>query len=182
MSAELDSPLHGHPREPSQARTYPFEPVFELLVRLPERELEARLTHHFRMSAAACIGWVTPPYAELHVPEAQRHFWSPRLALTFDEHPEGTIVHGVYRPEPDVFTGFMFGHTAFVSLALAGFFVGVAQVTLGQLAWALIGLPIGLLLSGLLIVAAKLGQKLGRDEMRMLRRELDQALAQTSAS
>jgi hypothetical protein len=122
---------------------------------------------------------VRPPYAELRVPEDLRHFWSPRLQLTFDEDPKGTRVHGVFRPEPEVWTGFVFIYATLGVAGLAGLALGLGQWTLGQAPTAMLLAPIAAILCLALYLGALAGQKLGHEEMCMLRRELDRALGQT---
>ena len=142
----------------------------------PEPHVAANVRRRLTDGECECVGWVELPYAELHVPESQRHFWSPRLQLTFDAHAEGTLVHCTFRPEPGVWTGFVFAHSVFGTLGLIGLSLGLAQWTLQQPAWALWATPIALALSTGLYVGALFGHRLGHEQMCTLRRELDHAL------
>jgi hypothetical protein len=151
-------------------------PRFEVIVGCPEASVVANLRRSLARRGCECVGWVEPPYAELHVPAAERLFWSPRLQLTFDDHPEGTHVRCTFRPEPGVWTGFMFAHSVFGTLGLIGLSLGLAQWTLQQSAWALLAAPIAGLLSAALYIGALFGHRLGHAHMCMLRRELDRAL------
>lgn len=154
----------------------PVLPRFEVVLGCPERRVADKILDGLATTDCECHGWVELPYAELLVPENARHFWSPRLQLTFDTHAEGTIVHGVFRPEPGVWTGFVFAHFAFGTTALLGLSLGLAQWTLGQPPLAMLALPLGAALSLGLYVGALFGHRLGHEQMCMLRRELDRAL------
>ncbi|MFO7564692.1 MAG: hypothetical protein R6X02_18760 [Enhygromyxa sp.] len=151
-------------------------PRFEVLVPCPEQRVADCIARGLAAGECECLGWVALPYAELHVPEAARSFWSPRLQLTFDAHAEGTIVHGIFRPEPGVWTGFVFAHTLLGTLGLLGLSLGLSQWTLGRPALALWTVPITASLSLGLYLGSLLGHRLGHEQMSMLRRELDRAL------
>lgn len=152
-------------------------PRFELLVGWPEPTVASEIIRSLARPACECHGWVELPYAELHVPEPVRHFWSPRLQLSFTEHPQGTVLHCTFRPEPAVWTGFVFVHSLLGSVAILGLCLGLAQWTLGWTPIALLITPIAALLSLGLYLGALAGHRLGAAQMVMLRRELEAALA-----
>ena len=151
-------------------------PRFEIVVGCPEQAVAANLQRRLAAQGCESTGWVEVPYAELHVPEAERHFWSPRLQVTLDDHPRGTIVHCCFRPEPGVWTGFVFAHCVFGVVALAGLSLGLAQWTLGHTPSAMIAAGVAAAASLALYVGALFGHKLGHEQMCMLRREFDEAL------
>jgi len=155
-------------------------PRFEVVIGCPERAVAANLIRSLTRPECECHGWVEPPYAELHVPESVRHFWSPRLQLTFSEHPSGTAVYCTFRPEPGVWTGFVFVHSLLGTLAILGLCLGLAQWTLGQPALAMLVPPLAALLSLGLYFGALAGHRLGHEHMCMLRREFDHALGSSS--
>jgi hypothetical protein len=154
----------------------PVVPRFEVLVCCSEQQVADNIRECLAASDCECHGWVAPPYAELHVPEAARSFWSPRLQLTFDAHDHGTSIHGIFRPEPGVWTGFVFAHSVLGTLALLGLSLGLAQWTLGRPAIALLLAPMVGLLSLGLYLGSLLGHRLGHAQMCVLRRVLDRAL------
>ena len=151
-------------------------PRFEIVVDCPVQAVAASLEHHLAGQGCECSGWVEAPYAELHVPEGERHFWSPRLQVTLDARAQGTIVHGCYRPEPEVWTGFVFAHSVFGVVALAGLSLGLAQWTLGHTPLAMIVVGVAALASASLYIGALFGHSLGHEQMCMLRRDFDEAL------
>jgi hypothetical protein len=154
----------------------PILPRFEVHVGCPERSVAASIARCLATSDCECQGWVEIPYAELHVPEAARHFWSPRLQVTFDESDSGTSVHGTFRPEPGVWTGFVFVYSVLGVFALIGLSLGLAQWTLGRPPIAMLATPVGVVLALGLYLGALFGHRLGHEQMCMLRREFDRAL------
>jgi hypothetical protein len=103
-----------------------------------------------------------PGYIGLHIPEAERHFWSPRLALHLEEREPGrTIVEGRYGPGADVWGMFVYGYGIVGSIGLFSGILGFAQRSIGADPWGLwiFGGAVGLAV--LLYLAAQLGQKLG---------------------
>jgi hypothetical protein len=151
-------------------------PRFDLVVHCRDDRLARCIERCLSQGDCECRGWVRPPYAELRVPESMRHPWSPRLQLTFDEHTKGTRVRGVFRPEPGLWTGFVFLHSLLGLAAIVGIAVGLSQWTLGQPPAGMLALPVAGTLSLTLYLGAVVGQKAGHEEMCMLRRELDRAL------
>ena len=154
----------------------PILPRFEVHVGCPERSVAASIVRALATPECECEGWVEIPYAELHVPEAARHFWSPRLQVTFDESASGTRVHGTFRPEPGVWTGFVFVYSVLGVVSLIGLSLGLAQWTLGRAPVAMLGMPAGVALALGLYFGALVGHRLGHEQMCMLRREFDRAL------
>ena len=151
-------------------------PRFEVALACPQVVVAGKIASALRAPDAGTTGWVELPYAELHVPIATRHFWSPRLQVTFDDRGDTTQLHCTFRPEPGVWTGFVFAHCVCWVLALCGLSMGLSQWTLGRPPTALIALGLGMLLSLGLYVGALLGHRLGMDQMRALRRFFDRAI------
>lgn len=152
-------------------------PRFEILLDCPEQAVVDSLERTLRAPGCESSGWVKWPYAELTVPDDQRRPWSPRLQVSMVALDEGgTRLRCVFRPEPGVWTGFVFGQSVLGILILSAGSVGVAQWTIGQRGTAMIGVAIGVVLSLLLYVGAMAGQSLGAEQMRTLRRVFDGAL------
>lgn len=154
----------------------PVLPRFEVVVGCPEAGVVANVSRRLGAEDCACEGWVEAPYAELHVRDGDRTMWSPLLQLTFDDHPDGTRVFCTFRPEPGVWTGFVFAHSVFGTLAVVGLCLAYSQWSLGQPPTAMFAVLAGALCSLALYVGALAGHRLGHDHMCMLRRELDFAL------
>ena len=108
----------------------------------------------------------------LKLPKSEQHFWSPQLHLEIDQISTKTsIIHGLFGPNPTVWTMFMFFH----------FIVGCLFLGLGAWAyssWSLgnsYAIQISLMLLMLIIwvvlyVAGRLGKKAGMKDMHLLHR------------
>lgn len=106
----------------------------------------------------------------LKIPRAEQHFWSPQLHLEIREESSGKVkLHGLYGPNPTVWTLFMFIH--FVAAAL---FIGIGIWAYSN---ASLGNPYRLQIVSLFLVIAfwfalyfggRMGKSTGRKEMLAL--------------
>ncbi|MBU2927122.1 GTP-binding protein [Winogradskyella psychrotolerans] len=106
----------------------------------------------------------------IKIPKKDQHFWSPQLHLEINQTEENkAIVHGLFGPNPTVWTLFMFLH-----FIVAGLFFGFGiwaytNVTLGN------SYAVQLCLSFIMIVlwfvlyfAGRIGRSKGMSEMQKL--------------
>jgi len=106
----------------------------------------------------------------LKLPKSKQHFWSPQLHLEIDEIDGNTSrIHGLFGPNPTVWTMFMFFHFLVVCL-----FLGFGAWAYSN--WSLessyaIQLSLMLfmvILWFILYFVGRLGKKAGMDEMYLL--------------
>lgn len=103
-------------------------------------------------------------------PKAKQHFWSPQLHLEINsENDSSSMLHGLFGPNPTVWTMFMFLH----------FFVAVVFIGFGIWAYSnwsldnsyimqLFVMFLMVILWFVLYFAGRLGKHKGRDEMHLL--------------
>ncbi len=103
-------------------------------------------------------------------PKAKQHFWSPQLHLEINSEDENSsILHGLFGPNPTVWTMFMFLH----------FFVAVVFIGFGIWAYSnwslddsyimqLFVMILMVILWFVLYFAGRLGKHKGKDEMHLL--------------
>ena len=151
-------------------------PRFELVDPRSIEALAAALAAQLGREDASS-GWVSSPYAELHVPPAERHLWSPCLQISLIPLEQGTALRCTFRPEPAVWTGFVFAHSVCATVVLVGLCLALSQWTLGHPPSALIAALVGASCSLGLYLGALRGHALGHDQMQALRRQLERALA-----
>lgn len=114
----------------------------------------------------------------LTIPVEQRHFWSPWLTVELSARDGGTHLHGSFSPHPSVWTGFAFAYLALgaltaVSLVLVG---SAAMLPMPSQRWALwVTGGASLAMLGMWW-ASRVGQRLAREQMELLRREVDDAI------
>lgn len=105
---------------------------------------------------------------------AVKHFWSPQvdMAVVQDED-EATAGHTTVRclmgPAPQVWTLFMFFYGLGGFLVLIGLMIASTQYSLGYDLWGLYVALGGLLLGGAMYAVARSGQRLAREEMRLMK-------------
>ena len=110
-----------------------------------------------------------PGYVTLRIPEEDQHFWSPLLNLSIETDDEGrTVIHGIYGPNANVWTIFLYGYLLIGSLTLFSGLLGISQWVVGVNTW---GLMVFGVLAGLLIglyLLAQFGQKLAARQTYLL--------------
>jgi len=124
-----------------------------------------------------CTGVSVGRHAELFVPEDEQRVWSPWLSVTTEAAPDGGArVRGRFAPHPHVWTLYMFLAFALGFSLLVGVTWGYAQWAMGQPPWALLCLPLGIVLGGALYLVSLAGQKLGHEQIEHLEEALVELL------
>ena len=106
----------------------------------------------------------------IRFPKAKQHFWSPQLHLEINEvDKNSSLLHGLFGPNPTVWTLFMFLHF-FVAVIFIGFGAwGYSNWSLDNPFGIQIVIMILMVLSWFtLYYAGRLGKKKGKPEMRTL--------------
>lgn len=141
----------------------------------------ARITSHLAHAKASVEPvMVRDEIIELVPHSSAVHLWSPQLRLELTEADGRTDIHARFSPHPHVWTLYVAIHAvgAFGTLG-AGVF-GLSQHLTGQSPWALWALLMSPVLAALVWALAFVGQGLGAEQMYVLRRFVEEALA-TSA-
>lgn len=145
--------------------SFRIRPRFKHLSPIPKNEIERMINQALSEKDAICVGESLPGHVNLKIPLKDRHFWSPQLTITLDENEEGTIIRGLYGPNPTVWAIFFFGY---VTIGVAIFFLamlGFTRMSLGLSYGALWIIPGLLALGVILYFSAQMGQKLGAEQM-----------------
>ena len=106
----------------------------------------------------------------IKIPKNKQHFWSPQLHLEINEVDKKTsTVHGLFGPNPTVWTMFMFFHF-FVAVLFIGFGAwAYSNWSLENSYWLQIGVMVFMVVLWFaLYFAGRLGKKTGMDEMYLL--------------
>lgn len=112
-------------------------------------------------------GLVSERYAVIKIPPAERHYWSPQLALTIEpyEDKEGIFIRGLYGPKPSVWAVFFMSYAALGVLSLFVGVFGLSQLLLEKPAPILWLIPLFTLIALILYLVAQAGQKVGAEQM-----------------
>jgi hypothetical protein len=114
----------------------------------------------------------------IRLPKHKQHFWSPQLHLEVNElEPEMSMLHGLFGPNPTVWTLFMFIH-----FFVAGMFIAFGIWCYTN--WTLeksYGIQLGLMILMILVwiglyVAGRMGRLKGKPEMHQLYDFMNDAL------
>lgn len=114
----------------------------------------------------------------LDFPTYSKKFWSPQMDvnLEIDEETQQVRVRCMIGPSSTVWTMFMFLYGLIGFAALIGIVMGTSQWSMDNTPWGLWIFGVAAILGGILHLASLEGQRLSRDEMRLMKQFLDQAL------
>ena len=145
--------------------SFRIRPRFKHLVSKPATEVEIDILHALETTQEIYTAGFVQGHTHLLIPVKERHFWSPQLQLSTESTEEGTIIRGLYGPNPTVWGLFFFGY---ITLGMAFFFSsfwGLTKWSLGQPATVLWALPFIALAALILYLIAQMGQKVGAEQM-----------------
>jgi hypothetical protein len=120
-----------------------------------------------------------PKFIGVHIKDAHRRFWSPRLFLNLEAvDPETTRIEGIYGPEAEVWSLFLYGYMISGLLGTFAAIFGTAQLIVAQSPWAFYVTAGMALLAGSMYFAAQMGQKLGAWQTYQLHQAFESAAGQ----
>ena len=157
-----------------------IRPRFDFSVPYSTEEIIQRVQSRLDDPASTCVGKISMDHVFLDIPAEDQHFWSPQMSfyLEEDEEKEGfTRIRGLFGPKPSVWTLFLFFYLAIGLLGLGFSMYGFSKWSLGDYSHTIWGLPISLILISTAYLAGKSGEKLGSDQILILKKFLKQALS-----
>ena len=168
--------------QPAPLSSFRVRPRFEQVAAVPPDNVHEVLVRGVATHAPQLVVRPFPGFIGIHVPDAERRYWSPRLFLSLEAAPGGgTRIVGLYGPEMEIWSAFVYGYLGTGMLGnLSGIF-GIVQWRLGHTPWGLwvcAGMAAGALA---LYVSAQLGQKLGATQTYSLHEAYTAAAASLSA-
>lgn len=150
-----------------------IRPTFEITIdRSPDavmEDLRRRLPR-----CRSCSGVSVGRHAELFVPESERRLWSPWLSVTAREDHDGAVLRGRFAPHPSIWTLYLFLAFGLGFALLLGIAWGYAQWATETAPWALVAVPLVLVLATGLYGISVIGQKMSAAQMVRLRKALDE--------
>lgn len=153
-----------NPTTPVSGPTTSFSvrPRFQQTVALAPAETRRRILDALAIQAGEFEVKIFPGMIGLHIADAQRRYWSPRLILSFEPTPEGaTRIEGIYGPEIEVWSVFLYGYLITGMIGMFSGILGCAQVFVKTAPWGFWVLGAMAVIAALLYLSAQLGQKLG---------------------
>jgi len=145
-----------------------IRPRFKVVLALPMEVIIQKITQALKEKNAPIKGTVAGHHITLRIPLAKQHYWSPQLDLEIEEHPEGSLIRGLFGPSPSVWFMYIFFYSVLGFISLMVTIMGFSQLNLGLSARILWILPVTAVLFIFAYSTARAGQKLGAEEMHEL--------------
>lgn len=159
--------------------SFRVRPRFAEIVPCSRAEAKARLLAGFEQEPAEAFE--LRPFNEfigIHIAERNRRYWSPRLFLSLNARDDGTTeIEGLYGPEIEVWSVFLYGYLASGMLGTLSGIYGGAKMFIGEEPWAFYVTGAMAVIALALYLAAQLGQKLGAHQTCQLHRAYERAAA-----
>lgn len=160
--------------------SFGFRPRFSETIDLDVEEAQASVLREVERGGHRCEVKTFPGFITLRIPEQDRHFWSPRLTLHLDQDQDGkTCIEGIYGPNANVWSLFLYSYLITGSLALFSGILGYVQWKLDRPAWGLWVFGVMLAAMAGLYVLAQFGQKLGAAQTFRLHQIYESAMGRT---
>lgn len=121
-------------------------------------------------------GTVLPNYIYIEPIKKDQHYWSPQLTITIEEKEDGSVIRGLYGPQPSVWTLFVFFYSIIGFATLIVLMIGLSYLSLGKdtsIFWFALLL---ILLFLTLYLVAYFGQKFGQKQMIYLHHFIEECL------
>ena len=156
-----------------------IRPRFAFEVQMPAHEVFDRLRRQKEADEGGVVSNIIDDHVILDVPERERHFWSPQLNFRVEpseDAPDRAMLKGLIGPRPSVWTLFMF---IYFSIGTIGFFIscfGVSRWMLGEWSNLTLALPLAAIFMATAYKAGKYGEKLGHDQIEILKDHIRAAL------
>lgn len=159
--------------------SFRVRPRFSEVVPYSREETKTRLLAALRNEPADTFE--LRPFAEfigIHLAERDRRYFSPRLFLSLNARDNGTTeIEGLYGPEIEVWSVFLYGYLATGMLGTLSGIYGAATLFIGDEPWAFYVTGTMAAIALTLYLAAQLGQKLGAHQTCQLHRAYERAAA-----
>jgi len=112
----------------------------------------------------------------LKLPKEESKYWSPELNVKITNSDKGSIINGFAGPNSNVWATFMVLYGLAVALFLFGELLGISEKMLGIDSYWILSVPGSIILFVLVFLASKIGERMGANQLIMLRNFLDEAI------
>lgn len=145
--------------------SFRIRPRFRQFIHAGQIEIRERIQTALKEKGDPYAAVIHTNQITLKILPEERHFWSPQLNITLEEQEGGTLVRGLYGPNPSIWAMFFLAYSALGIIILFAVMVVLSQWTLGMdtpLWWVV---PLCLILLLILYFIAQTGQKIGAQQM-----------------
>ncbi len=157
---------------------FAVRPRFEVELAMDQELVIQKINKGLSSADAKCTGVAILGFITIRIPPLERHYWSPELAVTFDdcENGKNCLLRGRYGPAPSVWTMFVFFYAVIGVVLMFLSVVGLSRYSLDMPASILWWVPALLVLLLSLYLVSYFGQKLGHDQLETLHGFLEKCL------
>lgn len=155
-----------------------FRPRFKLELNLSPDEIREMIDNHLKANNPKQVRWrIIGGHIYFRTHPDDRHFWSPQMDVSMEELENGnTLLRCLIAPMPAVWTLYIFLYSVLGLGGLVALMAGFSQWALDHTPWAWYFVPVSVIGSVVMLFFAKFGQQLARDEMKLLKGLLLDAL------
>ncbi len=162
--------------------SFRVRPRFRQETSLEVEAVKERIQSRLHQPDCPCQGYIVPGFhthITLKIPKQEQHYWSPQLHLTLEAKAEGgTLIRGLYGPNPSVWGMFAFGYGVLIALFTFTAIIGFSLWSLKMDTTILWFLPIIVVLLAGLYMVAQFGQKLGAEQTFALHHFYEETLGE----
>jgi len=145
--------------------SFRIRPRFRQIINAGFTEIQDRMRKALEDQSNPYSAIFLPNQITLKILPQERHFWSPQLNITMEEKEEGTLIRGLYGPNPSIWAMFFFAYSALGIILLFAGMVVLSQISLGMEAPLWWVIPVCASLIIIIYLFAQTGQKIGAQEM-----------------
>lgn len=160
-----------------------FRPRFKLEVPYSPEEISIMIDAHLTNHNPKRIRWrKVGDHIVFRTHPDDRHFWTPQLDISLEVLENNrTLLRCLIAPLPAVWTMYIFLYAVLGLGGLVALMAGFSQWSLDHTPWAFYFVPVSVLGSVIMIFFARFGQQLSREEMKLLKNTLLEALQLTES-
>lgn len=156
-------------------------PRFKVMANMKPEEFSNKLKIHFKNHNKTLGGYVNSEVAVIRLRQDSEKYWAPQLQIRVegnDDQPGTIWVRGLFGPRPSIWTLFMFSYGLGGAILLTTGLYGWIELALGiGNFWVWTNL-IGLILIVGPYISARIGQRIARSHMSVLRTFIETVLVE----
>jgi len=156
-------------------------PRFKVIAEMTAEEFSGKMNFHLKNRKKVLGGYSNREISVIRLRQDKEKYWAPQLQIRVEENDEipGTVViRGLFGPRPSVWTLFMFSYGAGGAILLTTGLYGWIELALGiGNFWVWTNL-IGLLLIAGPYISSKIGQRIAKSHVDVLRVFIERVLVE----
>jgi hypothetical protein len=145
-----------------------IRPRFKIWLNATLAEVQQHIERDLNKPDSTCQGVFTHGHFYIKLPQREQHFWSPQLNVSLEPSENGTIIRGLYGPNPTLWVFFALCYGALGILILFISIVGLSNWSLDIDASILWIVPILLLIMLGIYVFNLMGKNVAAKQMQIL--------------